>query len=665
MTLPALARADFAYATECLIRAVRAFPNARLASGEVFVLPKGFGLGQLTWFLAMGIKSPDDLTLWLKTIIDLGPALQAEALVGPKGEHCCQLAIDRVWMAEHERPASEQDWQRILDGYNAAMLLADRLPQLVRVLLVRAKVIVLAEYVGDIDQAVSSASEILGESSVSASDSFLLQDIVGRQFVYKKRYKEALVWLTAALAVTRDVFPWIRCRTYLEASRSIGDNDPAGAVTLAEQAAELTQRHPRDIGQQEAVVAFGELAIAQWLAGNMSKAFEAYDRASELLLRSESDSVDWRQLFVIFANVGGYIATLAGTGEPPEKTLDGQPYAKPFRGILMGFAPLAAELYDSRRRVLFHSLLALFAEVTGHDRRAEWWASHGIEEARGAGMLEAVSTLAHNLFPLLIERDDFAEAIDVAVEFCVAMKASMERRSKGQTSLEMGLNAADVLGPQPSEAWISAERDVTVQALPAIMARLGEKQLNQDVGLVELARQVVSSCERIAATASAPDLWHRTARIFKSTFIEPTPFRELHDFANACSKDGFEPLQALGYLGESLLADSPMEVALACQAVAVSCSARLMGCSSSIYRRAIVGFVGKYWSAVVESQSFRFRSPVVTRSAFSAAMELPESRRAQGIFRAILSGLGTRLPENLHDAAEWIRDTSGSRQPPR
>ncbi|MCK4658274.1 MAG: hypothetical protein KAV82_02025, partial [Phycisphaerae bacterium] len=588
MTLPAIARKDFGYATECLVRAVRAFPKARLASGEALVLPGGFGLGQLTWFIAMGIKSPDDLTLWLQTIADFNPTLRDEALAGRKGEHCCQIAIDSVWMAEHERPSSEQDWQGVLDGYETALSLTDGLPQILRVLLARAKVVVLAEYLDDIGAAVSCVSGLLDDSSLSASASFLLRDIVGRQFVYKKRYKEALRWLNAALAVETDSFQWIRYRTFLEASRSIGNSDPAQAVRLAEQAVELTQRHPRDIGQQGAVVAYGELAIAQWLDGNMPKAFEAYDRAADILLRSESDTVDWRQLFVFFANVGGYLATLAGTGEPPEKTLDGEPYAKPFRGILMGFAPPAADLYDARRRVLFYSLLAPFAEATGHDKRAAWWSSRGIEEARDAGMLEAISTLGYTLFPLLVERNEFAEAIDVAVEFCVAMKASMERHRKGQLDLQMGLNAGDVLGAKPSEAWTNAERDVAIQALPAIMTSLGEKSLNEDEDLAEYAHQVVNICEQIAATASDPELWHRTAWIFRYIFIEPTPYRELHEFSDACSRDGFEPLQALGYLGESLLDDAPIEVALVSQSVAVSYWARLMGCNSSIYRRGIL-----------------------------------------------------------------------------
>jgi hypothetical protein len=387
----------------------------------------------------------------------------------------------------------------------------------------------------------------------------------------------------------------------------------------------------------------------------MPKAFAAYDRAAGLLLRSEADTVDWRQLFVIFASIGGYLATLAGTGTFPELTLDGQPWAKPFRGILLGFTSRAAELYDSRRRVLLHSLLALFAEATGYDERAAWWASRGIEEARNAGMLEAVSTLGHNLFPLLVQRSEFADAIDVAVEFCVAMRASMQRHGEGQPTLQMGLNAAEVLGAKPGEAWTNAERDVAVQALPAIMTGLGERSVNDDDDLAEYAHQVVKTCERIAETASDPELWDRTAWIFKSTFIEPSPYRQLHEFSNACSREGFEPLQALGYLGESLLADASVEVALVCQAVAVSYWARLMGYSSSTYRRGILAFLGRYWTQVVEAQSFRFSPPSVTRDALAAAIGLPEQHKAQGIFRAILSGLGKRLPENLRDVAEWLR----------
>ena len=654
ITLPAIARLDFKRSVDCLLRGLRAFPKARIRDKQKLALPEGMRLGHLVWFNIIGIRSAEDFRLWVQSLGELDSGTRGDAFAGRKAEHGCQLVVDRLWMAEHDRPEDQRSWPAVLSAYEEAIGQATAMKLgLLWVLLVRAKVVVLAEYMDDIDAALSAGTAALGRTSLSLSEEFLLCDIIGRQFIYKKRPAEGIRWLRRALATETESFVWIRCRTFLETSRAIGDTDRDEAAELAEKAVLLAREYPDDIGEHEMVVALGELAMARWLQGDMAKAFHAFDEAAEHLLRATQDTVDWKQLFVILGSIGGYLATLASTGSPPEKTADEEPYATPFRGMLLGLHPRAAELYGEQRVNLFYALMSMFAEVVGDDDRSASWALRGIDSARRAGMLEAVSTLGHQILPLLLETNRFAEAIDVAIEFCVAMRALMERRSRGLPSLQSGLKAPEILGPKPNAAWNSAERDVAVQALSAVMARLGQIAITDAVSATEHARQVCATCGQIANSASDPGLWNGAARVFEAVG-KRAPYRELHKSAGELSAAGYEPLHALAYLAESLLPDTPIEVTLASQSVAISHFARLMGYRSSTYRRNILGFLASYWRDAVEREAFRFTPPCAVQEALSRAVKAPEERRAQEILKCVLSRLGRSLPKNLDEVRKWL-----------
>lgn len=657
VAVPVIALVNFKKSVECLLRGLRAFPGVCNVDKRGFSLPETIRPEKLIWLNTVSIKSAEDFLLWVGLLKELDPATRLNALTGSGAEHACQLAVDQVWKIEHEKPEDTRKWNHVLNAYDAAMTQAVGFEsKLLWVLLIRARAIVLAEYLDDIDSTVSCVNEGLCSSALSASLRFLLYDILGRQFVYKKRYTDALPWLHSALAEETKSFVWIRCRTFLEASRAVGDTDCTEAVNLAENAVKLVRQHPKDISELEMVVALGELSIARWLQTNMEKAFEAYDEAGELLLRIQKDSVFWKQLFVVFCNIGGYLTALAITGEPPDKTIDGHTFATPHRGILLGFNPQAAELYSEQRLHLFHSLMSSFAEAVGNNARSAFWALRGIDSARKAGMLEAVSLLGRNLLPVLIENNRFVEAIDIAMEFCISMRALIVRRDQGMPSLQSGLQPFEILGPKPSLSWNSAERDVAIQALPAVVAKLGEIMLKDRASAKEHAMQISETCEHMADTASDPELWRGAAKIFRASLVEPITITKLHEMANGFAEAGYDPLLALAYLGVSLLPDVSLEDALIHQSVATKYWARLMGYNSITYKRSILTFLTAYWSAAVERESFRFTPPSATKDAIVKAARASVEHRAQELLKCVLSGLGTSLPSNLDEIRAWLKD---------
>ena len=71
--------------------------------------------GRLLWALIEGIRSAVDLHAWL----DLVESADANDLRPAFGERlaatACRIALNMIWIREHERPAFERDWVAVAD----------------------------------------------------------------------------------------------------------------------------------------------------------------------------------------------------------------------------------------------------------------------------------------------------------------------------------------------------------------------------------------------------------------------------------------------------------------------------------------------------------------------------------------------------------------------
>src|SRR5437667_9823393 len=121
-----------------------------------------------------------------------------------------------------------------------------------------------------------------------------------------------------------------RALALLSASIAAGTKDVQAAIDFAQQAVDLVTSAD-EIPATEIAKAFGELAIAQWLAKDLRSAFGSWDRAGELLLSSRDDTDRWKGLFVVFGHLSGYLSSIAYFGQPPSETQTGEQYAAPYR----------------------------------------------------------------------------------------------------------------------------------------------------------------------------------------------------------------------------------------------------------------------------------------------------------------------------------------------
>lgn len=659
--ISAVAKTDFGRAMKYLAHTIRAYQRMAVRRGKKdILLPEGFAISDLIWLYSTDIETPDDLLRWLEVTRELSAEDRRRAFDSHVAETGCQIAVNRLWMKEDERPPDQQDWRAVLDGYDRVIKASEELGfELVWALATAVKIVVLAEYLNDIDSALRTAEQAASRDSLSLRSEFLIAEVIGRQLSYKKRYGEALVWLNRAMDVGTDAFPGVRYQTYLETSKVLGESQPAKAVAVAQQAVQTVRLHPNETTETNMVRALGELAIAYWLNKDLPRAFEAFDEAAERLLACKEDSIFWKQLFVVFGHVSGYLSKIAWDGQPPLQTEQAEAYVPPFRGILMIYLPERADLYEENRLCFIFPQMAMFAEAVGNDERSGIWALRGIDVARRAGVLEAIAALGQQALAPLLLHGRYAEAIDAAVESCVAVVACDERRKQGSPCLESGLVPTDVLGPKPNDLWKFAEHQAVPEALIPLLFCLGKLKLSNPTAPPKHAREVQTICREVAMTAADRDLWESAAKMLETIFGADVSWHEVHQQANAAIRSGHDALGMIGYIGISLRDDAPLHVSVTCQAVVMSyLSHIILNHKSSVYRRILLPFLSDYWQSALRREPFRFIAPDLVADTLRAALEKPLEQRAQAILNTILDGLGVRLSPATDDAKTWLRGVS-------
>jgi nucleoside phosphorylase len=659
--LPILARTDIRRALEYLARAISVYPKIRIRGHRLPQPSDETCWANLIWFPIAGITSPSALLQWVSTLERLSPDDRSRAFRDAGAEAGCNLVVNQVWHREADKPADQRDWASLLESLKKVSAEARRLGiPLLHAMATRSRIVVLGEYLDDLDASLGTANAILADQDLDARSRFLIADAIGQQFLFKQRYDDANRWLEQAHAIETTAYPDFRLISYLRRSAAVATRDSGLAVALTENAVAIARDHPKQVGAVLMTIALGELAIARTLGSQLSGAFDAIGQAFEGLLMCRDESDSWKRICVLLGHVGRYIFALASTGRPPDEASEGSPYAPPFRCMLLSSGAQLAAHFRPEHLSHLYVLLADTASSLDDDDRAAKWASQGLDVVRAEGSLAALGLLAHRILPSMLRDHRYADAISTALEGCVAMTAAQQHGSLTGTRVWSGLDAKTILGGKPNESWNQAEQDAVAQSAIPTMFGIGSVANANREEAAEHARLVAGMCNAIATTASCPELWRGAAQMFAMSFFEGSNFRDLNQRANEAGKLGLRLVQVLGYIGISLQPNVPLSTSALSQVLAMPYVARVLSDTSPMYRNIVLPFICEFWRCAFQRGRFLFTAPRLVGEALESAFQEPESRRAQVVLRVVTQGLGVRFPANVEESAKaWLGTTDG------
>jgi tetratricopeptide (TPR) repeat protein len=621
----------------------------RTLPGGIPPMPAGLEgtfVGAFPWFFIPPMKNVESFKSWMDLLKDQPHQRIAEIFSSSLARDGFKMAIDRLWMAEHDRTPAERDFAPIMAEYASVIAFCQKHElRLFEALAVRAQIIVLAEYMNDLKQAVERGDSFLRSAKNDDEIEFVIKDILGRQYLYANDIPHAIEELQTASDLDTGTFDGIRCRTYIELNRAVGDSAPDEALEYADRAVAIARRNSRDVPALDLVASLGEAAISATLGGKYTRAFDYFDQAYTALSRDFKETADWKLRAVVIANALGYAASMAYSGKPP--TAD---YAVPTRGSVIAMNEVLSKWYDEHKFKDFDmvpTLLVMFANAVGKSDRAIHWATIGIEDARTKGVIISIHTLAEMLIPGAIERHDVSLASDYAFEAATALAASLIVHERGMADVRERQDVFEVLGPKPSSAWGQAEEmHVFLGVLPAILASCIDGR-PQDLA------QVALECANRAKGASNSSTYSVVAEAINQSL------------QNMSSKDlleqGLQQVQAANrvgmcvyYLLSSFADDASLGRSIIQHAVFMEQYSTKILAGSPVWQLLTDRFV-HWWKQAFARARFQFSSPATMQDKLDKVENGDRDKTIKRLFGIIAVGLKVKWPEKLQATVDWLR----------
>jgi len=633
------ARKEPVRANRYLLRGIKALPDFRFADGHRTEFPERARPEFLFFITGSAIRSEAELTDWISSLEGLDDQTLSMLFTDESWEHAAVTICDHLWLEEGGKPQESRDWDAV---YLQLVILGDFAKRHGLPLLfassTRARIIVQSEYQQNLGAAVNSAERALMEIDGDPRSVFLIREATGRQFVYAKRWSEALEWLDAAVSDGLDAFPLLRMQALLAAGEAASSTDTSRAIKYCESAVALAEKSQK-IPETQVVVALGERAVAYWQAGDRLSTYLSWERAVRRLFAAKSDDNAWKKLLVLCGHMSGYFSSMASRGEPPTSE-----YVAPKPGMLLREYPDVLELYDPGREWIVSANLAYFAMAVGRDEEAARWALRAVESGRGGRGEELLSGLRMFAVCQAILDGRYGEALYVALDAGTAMAAEYQRwrgteaRDQFPSGRESIARNGQIVTPQRQ-----GESHAAYDALIPIVFRLATIWLENPEEAREGAWMVATECTKVAKTADDPHLWDESARLVNEIFCENPSWQQLNEQGNEYAQRDESTLQIICYAG-GILHVKPKD-ALRIQLLILPILKPQLEHYGS-FRRIVVPFILHYWEQKIESSAYYFSLPALLKERLQSLSGLPHAERLRGTLKEMAFAVGLTLTES-------------------
>ena len=621
--------------------------------GGVVDLSSDIPSEELLWMTFWGTSSAEDLTNWIQLVDGLDDDQRDRLFSIDEYDQLVLFMPARIWLLEVEKPEDQRDWQAVLARLNNLAEVAARWNQpVLRAAIQRAEIIVTYDYLRSLEGAIGIAKKELELSPEDDRIKFLLHESVGRQCFYAKRYKEAETWLGTAVKIELNVFHLQRVEAVAAYSAAIGNRDSDEALTHAESAAELALS-AGDISELAQVQALGELAVARWETEDIKGAFRSLDDAGKLLLAAKEDTPTWQGLFMWYGHVCGYMAAVMYEGKPPDATMDGGAYTKPWRGSFFTDHEAKSAIYKEEHESGIYLNLIRFADAIENDISADHWAHQAQEGSEEDGHSVLRGFYKSMRVANLLENNEFGRALDHEFEAASITTAMEIVHSQQGTKRWQPVDVDEVLGEPSGERRVRAENAAAFMILLPIMFRLSTVHLENASLARQYALDVAGYCGDLRKEKLHSEVWDLFGDLLLDIFEKRISGQELVRKGNVFGEQDYWSLRGVAYLGVAVVEGTSLESVLQAHFAVVPYVRAVWESMIGVYRRIALPYLDKYWIGQFEEGRFRFYRPVEVESVLQAAVASPVNRRAQRVLSAIASGLRVDVPKEVQP---WLKD---------
>jgi tetratricopeptide (TPR) repeat protein len=568
---------------------------------------------EMLWSALSQVKTEPDLRASLDRLGDLKGEELLQWTEGKLADDGAETLCNGIWHSEHRKPESDRDWDKVLRMLAAIGDWA--LERSVMSLYAWSKwgtVVVMAEYLKCVDKAVSLGEQATAACANYPKGVFWLADIVGRQYYYAGRWKEALESLGRCVESPAKIRPEKRAYAIALAGINAAKLGSTSAKGLLTKAATISQDNAKDVPAALAASIQIELAFEQWRDGERAAAYESLSHSADLLLSVTEPSDDWKVAIVLLGNFAGFFAWLAR-----DQSEDSWPYAKPAPGLVFDKNSSIVDLFDPAKLNAIPAQLTLLAECLGlHDEALRW--------AGRAGLADFHPGMHRLMSPYRIASYVSQGRFDEALEECWSAYAA------GRSS-----SAAD-------------ERDVQfslhIAKFTAVTICFGVAALRVKDGIVEAERLSthIQGQVRNLAAGEFDSFWAAVVEAMRHIAKGDCSWRTLYE--TGLDWENRQEMQlGIMYRLAAVINAPPRE---AFHLAMSSFRKQLIPWfGDTPYQTVVVPFLRTYWHWAFQQYSFHFSTPSRTARELEDALSAPGEPGLRKALEVIARSLGIAVTE--------------------
>ncbi|UJR83826.1 hypothetical protein [Sandaracinus amylolyticus] len=617
-----VSRRDFEFALALCRAAIR------VAGGEVPLVPDALPSDEdvefpdivsiaafLPWSTGALVSRPNDLREWTQVVAEMPRPILDAFLSQRHAQVLAPFVANRVWM---RGPPPASDARSAADALSELRNVGERLgSELLQAAAARAHTVVLAEYLGRRDEAISDATQF-GSTLHDPWCRFLVLEAAAAQSLYGGRLDDAKARYDALLSLAAGVDDIEVIDATIRAAQC---SDDAAAPQLTATASAMAKRtYPKN----PHVLARCELehAVALLRAGRRDGALASTLDAQERLYDALS-SDDSRALRAQLALSGHLLAYLQTTGR--DRPLDSG--LEPLKqGTFLYARDSLADRMDEEALVRTRGLMALAAASIGDRRRAV-----RLGEPVWSQLVEAPSPISALLLPILADP--------------LAAAALVERRyERALSTLSRGIAAALA---QPSPPSLNPEEAVVGFGLAASVVALMWDEAEGTTGRSDFIAEIGRARDSLEVPSS-PDSaarWSTCATVLDLARRRPG-WRAIYD------EPTHPDLGSARYLLASTEDDADPDVSATLQVLGLYALAPALRTFSASVAMVIVPGIVAYWRARITREGMRFRAPSHALRVLNRIATY-DLRSLRSLLEEIVFAAGARnIPS---EALTWIR----------
>jgi hypothetical protein len=354
-----------------------------------------------------------------------------------------------------------------------------------------------------------------------------------------------------------------------------------------------------------------------------------------LVFNSETDSEDWKCIFVVFAHATSHILSILTTGSPPSSGPDGSIWTTPERmSFVCRNADLAA-LYHSSKKIGLFLLLGKMAEEDDLQKAFYWY-----EQAKKNGKLTNNEFIAaHAIWKLTLKQiysgswqdllNEIQWAYDVIINQQNNVVSDNEDQRRDSTSIKQ------LISIEITEEVEKSVNDWVCYLIVVVILRLCSYRQEEDI--YQEGCQLVAFCRSMPTRESTSSFWFDISNAVESSIVKKENYTSVWEIVKNFEK----PINAWS-LGGLCAGHVGTPVASYLHHVNLAYYLTQKFQVTPEFHDLLLSYFETFWKNRIDNQSFLFSSPKQVRNEFVVACSEPKEKRIKSILKAISFGIPTQ-----------------------